>query len=93
MTVPIGCLLIQYISPQLTKVSILVQANASIFQSDLLPEWLLNFGKKQIMYFVMDALRQNVINFNGSEYENRVRTDTNFYSFVRKVLSNDIDIS
>ena len=51
MTVPIGCLYIRYIFPKLTQVTILVKANASIIPSELLPDWLLNFGKKQIMYF------------------------------------------
>jgi hypothetical protein len=93
MSVPIGCLFVQYISSEYTKVSILVQANACAIHSDLVPEWLLNFGQKQMMYFLMDSLRQNVVNFYGSEYENRVRADTGFYTFVRKVLSTDIDIS
>ena len=92
MSVPLGCLLVQYISPDLTKVSILVQANATCIQQSILPEWLLNFGKKQMMFFLMDALRINVMNFRGSEYENRVINKVEYYDFLRKVLQSDLVI-
>lgn len=92
MSIPIGCLFVQYISKDITKVSILVQANASLISYTLLPEWLLNFGKKQIMYFVMDSLRQTVLAFEGSEYENRVRDKADFYSFLQTVLIRDAAI-
>lgn len=93
MSVPLGCLLVQYINPVLTKVSILVQANATEIRQSMLPEWLVNFGKKQMMYFLMDSLRISVMNFPGSEYENRVTNNPGFYSFLRKVLENDVAIN
>jgi hypothetical protein len=92
MNVKLGCILIQYISPNLTKVSILVQANANYDQS-ILPNWLLTFGKKQMMYFLMDSLRIAVMNFRGSEYENRVNKKHEYYDFIRKVLRYDVEIS
>jgi hypothetical protein len=92
MIVPIGCISIQYVSPKLTKVSILVQANATVIQKDLLPDWLLNFGKKQMMYFLMDSLRHSVLNFYGSEYENRIQVNSDLYDLIKKVLSIDVNI-
>lgn len=93
MSIPIGCILVKYISPYLTKISILVQANASTIPTNLLPEWLLNFGKKQIMYFLMDSLRKTVLEFKGSEYESKLLSNPEFYGFLKKVLSTDVDIS
>ena len=93
MTVPIGCLYIRYIFPKLTQVTILVKANASIIPSELLPDWLLNFGKKQIMYFLVDSLRHCVMNFYGSEYENRVKNKPEFYNFLKEFLIKDVHIS
>ena len=93
MSVSLGCLLVQYISPSLTKVTILVQANATVIRQSLLPDWLLNFGKKQMMYFLMDALRISVMSFTGSEYENRVQTRPEFYEFVTQVLRTDMEIN
>lgn len=92
MNIPLGCVYVQFISPTITKVCILVQANAESGQNSILPEWLLNFGKKQMMYFLMDALRLSVINFRGSEYENRVSNKTEFYDFLRRVLQCDVEI-
>ena len=92
MSVPLGCIYVQYISPSVTKVCILVQANATCIQASILPDWLLNFGKKQMMYFLMDALRIAVTNFRGSEYENRVSNRTDYYDFLRRVLRFDVEI-
>jgi hypothetical protein len=94
MEVNVGCILVQWVAPSSTKVEILVQANAKIgsFPS-LLPNWLVDFGKKQIMYFLMDSLKNTVKQFPGSEYENRVRQKSDFYDFIREVLKKVLGIS
>jgi hypothetical protein len=91
MSVVMGCIFVQYISPVVTKISILVQANATIDPISL-PEWLLNFGKKQIMHFLMDSLRSTIESFSGSEYETRVAQNSDFYEFIKNVLREQVHI-
>lgn len=94
MEINIGCIFVQWIAPSTTKVEILVQANAGVGGiPSLLPNWLVDFGKKQIMYFLMDALRHNVAGFEGSEYQVRVRDKKEFYEFVAEVLKEQLGIN
>lgn len=93
MIVPMGCILVKSILPSLIEVTIMVQANSNVdYSPSFLPEWLLEFGKKQMMYFLMDALRITVHNFGGSEYENRINQKTEFYNFLRGFISNYLDV-
>lgn len=93
MIVPMGCLLIKSILPSLTEVTIMVQANSNVdYSPSFLPEWLLEFGKKQMMYFLMDALRITVHNFSGSEYENRINQKAEFYNFLKQFICNYLDV-
>jgi hypothetical protein len=93
MVVPLGCILIKPILPSLTQVTIMAQANSNTdFKPTFLPEWLLEFGKKQMMYFLMDSLRMTVQNFEGSEYENRVANNSEFYSFLRLFIQRFLDV-
>jgi hypothetical protein len=92
MVIPLGCILIKSILPSLTQVTIMAQANSNTdFKPTFLPEWLLEFGKKQMMYFLMDSLRITVDNFEGSEYQNRVNRDE-FYGFLKEFLKKYLDV-
>ena len=94
MIVPLGCILIKSILPGLTEVTIMVQANSNVdYSPSFLPDWLLEFGKKQMMYFLMDALRITVHNFQGSEYENRVNQKAEFYDFLKQFLNSYLDLA
>mmetsp|Transcript_25239 Transcript_25239/g.24853 ORF Transcript_25239/g.24853 Transcript_25239/m.24853 type:complete len:194 (+) Transcript_25239:269-850(+) len=87
MNIPIGGVFVQYISPMLTKVVIVVQANGNISS---LPDWLFNFGTKRIMYYLMDALRNQVLNFQGSVYERRVTEREEYYRFLCQYIQQNI---
>jgi hypothetical protein len=83
MWVRTGCLYIEYIDPVRTRVTYVVTCDLNIA---LLPMVLINFGTKHIMYYVMDKLREKVLGFNGSIYEQRVREKPEFYDFLRKSI-------
>ncbi|CAG9311953.1 unnamed protein product [Blepharisma stoltei] len=87
MNIPIGGVFVQYISPILTKVVIVVQANGNISS---VPDWLFNFGTKRIMYYLMDALRNQVLNFQGSIYERRVAEREEYYRFICQYIQHNI---
>jgi len=94
MEVDIGGIFVQWMDVNITRVQILVKANAKIGNlPGLLPEWLVSFGKKQIMYFLMDSLRHVLLGFEGSEYETRVQEKKEFYGALRKVLIGDLGVS
>ncbi|CAG9319875.1 unnamed protein product [Blepharisma stoltei] len=88
MFMNIGCLYAQVISPTQTKIIFIAQANANIF---LLPRWLINFGTKHIMYYLMDTLRNKILNFQGSIYEEKMNEKRDFYEFMHRIVEQKID--
>ena len=83
MWVRTGCLYIEFIDPEHTRVTYVVNCDLNIA---LLPMVLINFGTKHIMYYVMEKLREKVSGFKGSIYEQRSIEKPEFYDFLRKSI-------
>jgi len=83
MTMNIGCLYAQSLSPTQSRIVFIAQVNPNI---SFLPGWLINFGTKHIMYYLMDTLRNKIMNFNGSIYETRVNERRGYYEFLERII-------
>eukprot|EP00361_Fabrea_salina_P007136 CAMPEP_0202440484 /NCGR_PEP_ID=MMETSP1345-20130828/36722_1 /ASSEMBLY_ACC=CAM_ASM_000843 /TAXON_ID=342563 /ORGANISM="Fabrea Fabrea salina" /LENGTH=232 /DNA_ID=CAMNT_0049055085 /DNA_START=764 /DNA_END=1460 /DNA_ORIENTATION=+ len=83
LIVPMGCLYLQILSPQRTKVVFCVNASANI---TFIPNWLCNFASKHIMYYMMQALRDKIVNFKGSVYEERVTEKKDTYDYIMNMI-------
>lgn len=80
----ICCVNIVYKGPEDTHLSLIVRSDPKIA---MLPQFLINFATKHVMYYMMDTIREKVRNYPGSEYERRVRQNPEYYASFHSKLS------
>jgi len=56
-----------------------------------MPQWLINFGLKYIMYYLMVSLRNSLKQLSGSQYEQRLKQRSEYYKFIAKVIQVNIN--
>lgn len=78
-----ACIEVKYLGPSSTKITILMWADSYL---RLIPNWLLKWFAKKIVGIFMDSVRKEVSKFEGSEYENRVRTKAHYYDKIYERL-------
>ena len=87
--VPLGCINILYIDPNTSLVTIIDRANAYIVMSPqpLVPQNVINFGTKHIVYYMMKRIRECSESYEGSEYEQRVQDNPQYYAEIQRRIS------
>ena len=89
MRVIIGCINVEYVNESESKLTFLTSAdgNIVIFIQRFLPQFLINFGTKHIMYYIMQELRTKIAEVKGSVYEERMNQKPEYYDYIQKTIS------
>ena len=78
------------LEPERTQISMVIHSNPHLA---LIPQSLINFGTKQGIYLFMNMLRENAMNFKGSEFERRVNEKSDYYKkineFYKRLFAED----
>jgi hypothetical protein len=82
--ISICCVNIVYDGPEDTHLSLIVRSDPKIA---MMPQFLINFATKHVMYYLMDTIREKVKNYSGSEYERRVKQNPDYYNTFFEKLS------
>ena len=87
--VPLGCINILYVDQHSSLVTIIDRANPHIVLSTqpLIPQNVINFGTKHIVYYMMKKIRDFCESYEGSEYEQRVRENPQYYIEIQRRIS------
>ena len=81
--VHLACMNIKYIDPTHTELSLILRSNPNM---PLIPQWLINWATKKIIWYFMDAARTQALHFAGSEYERRVQSKPEYYQEIKDRL-------
>lgn len=89
MRVNLGCLLVEYLSENQTRLTIMnsCDANIVITTQSFLPNFIINFGTKHLLYYMMEEIRSKISNIQGSIYEERINTRKDFYDYLRRMIN------
>ena len=83
LTVNCGCLYFRYINETTSLVR-------GIFNTDphmsLVPQWLINFAIKKVIYALLGIIKKNSENFEGTVFDKRVKENTYLYDEIRRRL-------
>jgi len=83
LSVTCGCLYFRYIDENTTLFR-------GIFNTDphmsLIPNWLLNFAVKKVIYALLGIIQEKSLKFAGTEIEKRVKENTYLYDEIRRRL-------
>lgn len=88
INIPIGCINIMYRGPESTQVSLIINAQPHVA---LIPQWLINWSTKQVFFWFMNSIREQVFKFKGSEYETRVEQRAEYYEELKKRIHKYIE--
>ena len=88
MRMNLGCLYAEKITNNQCKIIFCVSAdiNIVILIQRFLPKFLINYGTKTIMYYLMEKLRNKIYSIPGSIYEERIFSKFEFYEKIRKMI-------
>lgn len=81
MTINIGCLNVNYISEFETQVSLIAKCDPKL---SLIPQSLVNYGTKHGVYFFMEAIKKMCDEYAGSQHEELVKAQPEYYEEIRK---------
>jgi hypothetical protein len=80
----IGCINIRSLSPSKSHLTFIVRSDPHL---SLIPSWLMNFGIKHFIYYFMERIRDKTAQYEGSEYERRVKANPDYYSEIQDRIS------
>jgi hypothetical protein len=83
-----GGLYVEYLSETQTKLTIMTSCDANIVNSiqAFLPNFIINFGTKHVLYYMMEEVRNKINNIKGSIFEDRMTTRKDFYDYLRRMI-------
>jgi hypothetical protein len=81
--VHLACINIKYIDPNHTELTLILRSNPNM---SLIPQWLINWATKKIIWYFMDTARTQALHFPGSEYERRVHSKPEYYQEIKDRL-------
>jgi hypothetical protein len=85
MKINLGCLYAESVGDGMCKIVFVVSADGNIVSiiQRFLPNWLVNYGTKTIMYYLMAKLRDKMEHVEGSVYEDRMRNRPGMYEMMK----------
>ena len=81
--ISLSCIYIQYPQENKCSISLIIRSDPKL---SLIPQWLINYGTKQVAHIFVKNLREYATKFAGSEFEDRVKARPEFYNDIRKKL-------
>jgi hypothetical protein len=81
--ISLSCIYIQYSQENKCSISLIIRSDPKL---PLIPQWLINYGTKQVTHIFLKNLREYATKFAGSEFEDRVKARPEFYNDIRKKL-------
>jgi hypothetical protein len=87
--VNLGCIFVEHISETESKLTIMMSANANvvIFPQSFLPQFLINFGTKHIMYYIMETVKEKIENLEGSIFADRIQSRSEYYDYIKQMMA------
>lgn len=76
----LSCIYIQYTQENKCALSLIIRSDPKI---SLIPQWLINYGTKQVAHIFVQNLREYANKYAGSEFEERVKERPDFYADIR----------
>ena len=88
MWVRVGCIHVEFVNENETRIIFLISADGNIVRNiqRFLPNFLLNFGTKHIMFYMMEEFRNKIGALKGSIYEERIKQRHEYYEFLRRMM-------
>jgi hypothetical protein len=80
----IGCINIRCLSPSKSHLTFIVRSDPHV---SMIPSWLMNFGIKHFIYYFMERIRDKTAQYEGSEFERRVKANPGYYSEIQDRIS------
>ena len=81
MNLSVGCLNVNYISPNETQISLIARCDPKLA---LIPQSLVNYGTKHGIFYFMEAIKKKCDEYTGSEHEEIVNTHPEYYEEIRR---------
>jgi hypothetical protein len=81
--ISLSCIYIQYSQENKCSISLIIRSDPKL---PLIPQWLINYGTKQVTHIFLKNLREYATKFAGSEFEDRVKARPEFYNDIHKKL-------
>lgn len=80
----IGCINIGFRGPSETHLTFIVRSDPHLA---LIPSWLMNFGIKHFIHYFMFRIREKCTEYDGSEFERRVKANPGYYAEIQHRIS------